>query len=131
MGKRVQIFFNEPSRTHQSFKDECNINNIVRKYKKTGVLTHVTSAVAQQGDFCDVPTFHEAMNIVASAQQHFDQLPSLVRKRFSNDPAQFLDFVGDASNLDEMRSLGLLNPEISIPPVPVLTPKAEGFDPST
>ena len=51
------------------------------------------------------------MNIVASAQQEFDQLPAPVRKRFGNDPASFLDFVHDDSNIDEMAKLGLISHE--------------------
>nr|WAE43905.1 MAG: internal scaffolding protein [Microviridae sp.] len=109
MGKRVQLICNDPSRTHQSFSAECNINNIIKKYKKSGVLTHVTSQVASYGDYSAVPDFHEAMNIVAKAQQDFDLLPALVRKRFANDPAQFLDAVGNPDNFDEMKELGLLN----------------------
>lgn len=117
MRKRVQLHFNDESLTHQSFKDECDINNIVKKYKRTGIVTHVTSKVSRYDDLSDVPTFHEAMNIVASATQEFEQLPAALRKRFANDPAQFLDFVHDPKNVPEMRELGLLNPEVSAPNV--------------
>lgn len=117
MRKSVKLICNDESRTHQSFKDECDINNIVRKYKRTGVVTHVTSKVGSFSDLSDVPTFHEAMNIVAEATQHFEQLPAALRKRFANDPAQFLDFVHDEKNLPEMRELGLLKPEVSAPNV--------------
>lgn len=114
---RVQLDNFDEGATHQSFKDECDINNIIKKYKRTGVLTHVTSAVGQYGDYSSVPDFHEAMNIVARAQQEFELLPAALRKRFANDPAQFLDFVGNEANLPEMRSLGLLNPEVPAPNV--------------
>jgi len=89
---RVQLDNFDEGATHQSFKDECDINNIIKKYKRTGVLTHVTSAVGQYGDYSSVPDFHEAMNIVARAQQEFELLPAALRKRFANDPAQFFGF---------------------------------------
>ena len=112
VSRRVRIDFkDDPGFTKSEFAAECNINNIVKKYTKTGVLTHVTSRVASFDDLSDAPSFHEAMNIVASAQQEFDQLPAPVRKRFGNDPASFLDFVHDDSNIDEMVKLGLISHE--------------------
>ena len=32
-----------PSRTKQAFKEECDVNNILRKYEKTGLITHVAA----------------------------------------------------------------------------------------
>lgn len=109
---RDSLVFNDPSLTLQSFKDESDINNIVRKYKKSGVLTHVTSEVAKLGDFADVPDFQTAMNLVTRAQQEFEQLPSVIRKRFSNDPSEFVDFINDENNRDEAIRLGLIKPSI-------------------
>jgi len=35
-----------PSRTQQHLKDETDINNIIKKYDRTGLLNHVNQAVA-------------------------------------------------------------------------------------
>ena len=44
----------------------------------------------------------------------FDNLPSDVRNRFNNNPAQLLDFVADPENKEEAIELGLLpKPEIT------------------
>lgn len=123
---RSFILFSKPSRVKQSFKDECDINKILARWQKTGVLDHVNR---YQGDYADVtpiPDYREALNSVMAAQAAFNSLPSKIRERFGNDPAQFLDFVHDEGNLNEMRSLGLLKPvepDISAPPSP---PVAEG-----
>ena len=37
----------------------------------------------------------------------FADLPSSIRTKFNNDPAQYLDFVQDPEKLEEMRELGL------------------------
>lgn len=101
-----------PSMTKQSHKDECDINNIIKQYKVTGMVTHI-SANARQGAYQDLPApieFQEALNIVAQAEQAFATLPSKVRDRFQNDPEAFLAFTSDPRNAKEMADLGLTNP---------------------
>lgn len=103
------------SLTKQSFKQESDINFIVKKFSQTGYIDPTLQRDADYFDGTDL-TFQDAMNLVVAAQNDFDALPSQIRKRFANDPSQFLDFVGDESNVDEMRKLGLL------PPLPVVEP---------
>ncbi|QXP08056.1 MAG: internal scaffolding protein [Arizlama microvirus] len=47
------------------------------------------------------------MNIVALANEQFANLSAHVRKRFQNDPQEFLQFTSDPENLPEMVKLGL------------------------
>ncbi len=105
--KRLSVSFTGTGRTKQSFVKECDINNILAKYQKTGALTHLQNHGAQYGDATAV-SFTEAMQIVTKAQTMFEELPSSLRTRFANDPAQFMDFVQTPGNEDEMRDLGLL-----------------------
>lgn len=100
--------------TKQSFKKECDINSIMNKYRKTGLVDHVTRFQGDYSDLTDVPTYHDAMNKVIEANEAFSTLPSELRKHFSNDPAEFLQFVADPSNRDAMAELGLL--EVKTPP---------------
>jgi len=105
------------SLTKQSFTDECDINNIMRKYQKTGAIEHVNKHEASYG-FATSDTFQESLEIVAKAKNMFEELPSSIRTKFENDPSKFLDFVQNPENLTEMRELGLahkLQPEQSIP----------------
>lgn len=120
-----------PSMTKQEFVRECDINNIIKQYSTTGMLTHV-SAKAQLGAYQDLPDpidFQESMHLVQYARDSFDTLPSKMRARFDNDPAQFLAFCSDPANLDEMRALGLAEPA----PVPVTSVDVEtpSSDPKT
>lgn len=96
------------SRTKQSFADECEINNIMAKFQKTGVINHAVKHQATYGQ-ADGTTFQEAMNIVIDAQEAFSDLPSSLRSRFGNDPAAYLNFVSNEENYPEMERLGLLN----------------------
>ncbi len=91
----------------QSFKDECDINNILKQYQKTGVINHVKENAGQYVDLPEVPDYQEAMNLVIAAGGAFDSLPGSVRQRFNNNAVTFLDFMNDEENMAESIQLGL------------------------
>jgi len=99
------------SKTKQSFKDECDINNILKKYQKSSILEHVNTHQGDYSDLGDLPSYQESLNIIINAKNSFNTLPSSIRKQFENDPAQFLDFVSNPENKSAMAEMGLLKPE--------------------
>lgn len=109
--KRVQFKTEGETMTKQSFKDECDINNILKKYNRTQLLTHVNKIQGSYGDFSGVQDYQTSLNQVIHAQDAFNGLPSDLRKRFLNDPINFIEFVNDPSNYAEAAKLGLLNEE--------------------
>jgi len=119
----AKFIFANPSRTKQSFRDECDINNILRKFNVTGQLP-VGSVQPQYGDFSGVTDYQSALNAVMAAQDSFLALPAKIRSRFANDPALFVEFASDEANKDELKALGLLRHEtaqavVSSPSEPV------------
>lgn len=114
-GVRVRVGFDNtddegnplPSRVQQSQTAMTDINNIIKRFDKTGLLDHVNRAVAQYGDFTEVNEFQEALNLVNNAQTAFDDLPSHIRKRFNHDPGEFFEFATNPANAQEMYDLGL------------------------
>lgn len=104
---KVALKFEDVSLTKQSMKDECDINNVLKRYETTGVLPDYIKENPQYGDFSDVGTFQEAMDTINRSMEQFNMLSAKVRDRFANDPVKFLAFVNDAQNIDEMVSLGL------------------------
>lgn len=103
---RVSIETGE-TMTEQAHKKQCDMNYIVRDYAKTGLLKHVKQNAGRYDDV-SVQDFQQAMFIVKNAKNLFDQLPSGTRKRFNNDPKEFLNFTQDPKNRDEMQKLGML-----------------------
>lgn len=97
------------SRTKQSFKAECDINHIMARFLRTGVIDAQNRHAPRYGD-CSGQDFTSYMNIIASSRSIFQELPAQLRARFENSPAKFLDFVHDARNAEEARELGLLKP---------------------
>lgn len=105
--KKVSTINNEPSKTQQQFAEQCDINNIMKKYKQTGEITHLNKKTGIYGDFSNMPSYQEALHTVIKAEQEFMTLPADVRKKFDNNPQQFVDFINDPKNDEEAIKLGL------------------------
>lgn len=104
-----------PSRTQQQFKEECDVNNILRNYVSTGVLNHVSEIAPEFGDFSEVPSdYGEALALIEKSNEEFMKFPSEVRERFDNKPVNLINFLQDEKNLDEAVKLGLIKqPEMA------------------
>lgn len=115
--------FSGHGRTQQHFKDECDINRIVKRFSETGIVTHLAHSSPQYG-FASAQNFTDAAFIVAEAKSQFEALPAKIRAHFENDPAEYLDAVQDESRHAEFVELGLL-------PEPLPEPSPEPEDPAT
>jgi len=100
------------SRTHQSFGKDANINVIMAKYKKTGVLVDplLVSSDRQPrfGDFSDLSDYGVRYARIKQAQEDFMTLPAVVRAKFNNDVENCLTFISNPENLKEAVALKLL-----------------------
>lgn len=118
---RPAVTFPDVGRTKQSMKDECDINNILARYKNSGHLTHVSMHTGRYADVSEITDFRTAVDHVRAGEKFFQGLSAKVRARFDNDAAAFLDFIGDPRNLEEMRELGLA-PLVEKEPAPEVEP---------
>lgn len=107
-----------PGLTKQNHKQECNVNFILAKYQKTGIIAHRNEFETRYDDATSMD-FQEAMNKVIATQQMFNELPSTIRKKFNHRPEQFLEFVNDPKNQDEMIELGLATDNRPPPETPI------------
>lgn len=107
--------------TQQQFKEESDINEIVRRFGLTGQVPQGVG-IPMSGDFTEVSDFHTAMTMVRTAEAEFMKLPAEVRARFSNDPGAVIAFLDDPANRDEAVRLGLVAPAAEV----VHTSEAEG-----
>ena len=98
--------------TKQSDLKDTDINSIMKRFERTGQLPDMIVKTPRYGDFSEVPTYQEALEIVTLANDQFLNLDVDVRNRFDNDPAKFLGFASDPKNMDELETMGLLKPEI-------------------
>jgi phage internal scaffolding protein len=99
-GNRIRL-------TQQSGADETNINNILKKFDKTGLITHVSKIEATYGEMTGLD-LKTAQDTVTGAQTMFNALPVEIRNRFKNDPVELLTFMENPDNREEAIELGLI-----------------------
>lgn len=121
--REYAITSDKPSLTRQEFKDECDINVILARFQASGEIDFLNKHAPQYMDTTAID-FQTAMQTVASAQSAFNDLPSHIRDRFQNDPAQLLDFVHKEANRDEAIKLGLIPPPAAAAVVGASAPPA-------
>ena len=100
----------DASLTQQQFKEESDINTIVARFMKSGVLPTSTN-MPQYVDYEGVFDFQSAMNVIRSADENFMRMDAKVRARFNNSPQEFLEFFSNPENTDEAIRLGLAVPQ--------------------
>jgi len=117
-GWREKVTFDcgDVVRTKQSFRDECDINLIVKRHASDGLLAHLNPRLPKYGDFSASIELRDAMELVTEAQKGFAQIPAEVRAMCNNDPALFLNMVNDPNHIEALAEAGL--------------PMAEGWEPT-
>jgi len=115
-------FEGDPGVTKQSFKDECDINNILKRYVAQGVNPFQDPSNPDlYHDLTQLGSYNDMMEQVTYAQQAFEQLPAAIRDEFNNDPGRLLDALHDESKHNRLRELKILN-EKPAPPVQTSSP---------
>lgn len=104
---RHQTVSDKPSRVEQHHKNDVNINSIMAKFVRTGLLPQ-RGDPGHYGDFTGVSDFQTCQNALVEARKAFMGLPSQIRKRFKNDPHKLLTFLEDPGNKEEAIKLGII-----------------------
>ena len=100
----------DDSLTQQQFKEDSDINTIVDRFMKSGVMPNPVN-MPQYIDYEGIFDFQSAMNVVRQADESFMRLDAKVRARFNNSPQEFLEFFGNPDNVSEAMRLGLAIPQ--------------------
>lgn len=108
---RVRTVNNGPVMAQQQFKAECDINNIVNNYAKTGLLPQNIKSGGQFADFSNIRDYQGMLDTILQAENTFMQLDPQIRSRFENNPGKLIEFIQKKQNYDEGVKLGLFNPK--------------------
>lgn len=90
-----------PSLTQQHFKDECDINYLLRHYND------IPKPPPVYGDCTQYSDLQSAINLFDAAAADFQAIPSDIRAKFGNNPVTFFNFCNNPANKDELINLGL------------------------
>lgn len=90
--------------TKQDQAAACDINNIVKKYQRTGLIDHLAEYAPHYGDATQVE-YLDAFNLLQRTDTAFDSLPSSVRARFDNDPASWLLAIEGAETPEQVKAI--------------------------
>lgn len=107
--------------TKQSFRDECDINTIMKRFANTGEIHHLNQGNAQFLDLPDAEDYQSSLERVRSAEQAFASLPSAVRERYENSPANLLEALGQEGERQFLIDQGIFE----APPAKAGAPPAE------
>lgn len=103
--RRVQVKFPmKEKRTEQNHARSCDINTIMARYVKTGVIDHINKHSAKYGDVSGAD-FTAAQLLVAEQKTVFEELPAYAREHFDNDVATYLEALQTDEGLEELRSV--------------------------
>lgn len=120
--RRVQIDCSQGGLTDQSFKNDADINVIIERFNKTGILPTIEKK-PYFGDVTEIPTLEQAFDIVDAARQEFEKLPAEVRKKMENNPAKLESFLEDEENHNFLKKHGVI---VQIPePTPTPAPEPQ------
>lgn len=122
--QRVSIAFEGQGKTHQEFKEECDVNTIVRQWRRTAHCTHLNQMEPFYGDFTNANDYLEAVQNVENANLAFLGLPADVRDLCGNSPAKFMSMAENEGDLAKLVEAGLTVKDGEDPPPSKPAPKA-------
>lgn len=128
IGRRVRSNVGGPSRTKQSFRDQTDINLIVKNHTE-GAHIPLPTRQPTYGDFSAVVDLRTAIETVEAADAAFMALPADVRTAALNEPDILLEMLANEDGAQRLVDAGLpvqgleKTPEPTEPPV--VQPPAE------
>lgn len=104
----------------QSFEREADINTIMRRYMKTGIISNVNKRSPFWADVTTTPLdLMEAQEVITQSMKAFTDLPARLRAMFNNSPIELMTWLQDPANEEEGIKWGLL------PAKPEATPEVK------
>lgn len=102
------------SLTRSEFVQDCDINAIMARYVRTGILDHATSLIPAFADVSALGDYATLKGKLEIASNAFLELPAKLRDMVGNDPANFLSFVADPENSSVLAEYGLIDKVLDV-----------------
>ncbi len=130
--ERVQTKVGKVSRTKQSFRDECDINKIVKRFETTGQVQHMNVRKPIYADVSNVADLAACLAAVDLAEESFMALRSDLRQAANHDPVEFLRMMDSDEGREKLEALGYQdeprNDVVEEPPARDVNPTPEAVE---
>lgn len=101
--RRVQLDFEDTiSKTEQHHLESCNMQFIMSRAQKTGMIDHIRNDQPRYVDLVDKVDYLESMKVIAEANSVFESLPAKIRERFENRAENFLEYIQEEENVQKL-----------------------------
>jgi len=121
--EETDVYTLEPSKTQQQFRDDVNLNTIVKRFGITdGAIPPGATDPRYFGDFSDAVDFRDSLDKTKEAIDRFNALPAEIRRQFDNNPIYLHDWIMNEGNAEEAVKLGLLKKREPVAPAPITVP---------
>lgn len=94
-------FEGDLGKTIQEQAQATDINHILERYQRTGLIDHLAKHEPQYGEFAAYD-FQANQNMIAKITQTFEELPSTTRKQFDNNVELFMEYISVPENIKDM-----------------------------
>lgn len=118
-GRKVKAI-NDPSKTHQHFRDGTQVDSILKQYATRGIDANNVGLFQQNvarmpyGEQSPLTFDYQGqLNSIVKVNQYFDSLPARLRDKFRHDPSQMLRFMADPKNKEECQKMGLFAQDVA------------------
>lgn len=88
----------------QYFRDESEINNIVRLWSN-GAVPPPSRIPPRYVDCTQIEDFQHALDVLCDAEEMLDSMTPAQRSRFQDDPVSFIEYFSDPEHHKEFESL--------------------------
>jgi len=110
--------FSGESKTQQHFADECDVNNIVAQYDRTGIDPYAENKNSERYGDGMYRTYSDAMLVAAEMRSNFEELPAAVRAQYDFNVENYLKAVDARAEAELAPSLEEQQEAPSAPPEP-------------
>lgn len=115
---RVQTVNDEPSKTVQSDAELGDVNAVMDRYRRTGIVAGLNEVEKEYRDVTTFSDFADVMRHARAAEEEFMKLPSKVREMFNHDAMQWLDTAHDPEKRQALLDKGLIVADPSLVEAP-------------
>lgn len=117
VSERLAVDTGSQTLVQQHFKDEVDVNTIVRRFGITAGMPFGRDG-GMYGDFTGIVDYESAVALVNDTEARFARLPAEIREKFRNNPGELVRFAQE--NTPEDFEAAFKPPEVRLADVPPL-----------